>query len=187
MVATIATLPNEFPLTFGFRLILSGCLFVLCLSISKKLNKNKIIDKRTRMVFNILSAYYIIMLYYTALGRYSQNYYRVELELFASYRRFFVDFGYTEAVQILLNILMFIPVAMLLCEIFKGKYKYLWVIFTSFSMSLFIEALQYVMRCGMFEVDDLFNNLLSTLIGIVIYLVYTFIYNNYKKKKGLRK
>ena len=187
MVLTILTLPNEFPLTFGFRLILSGCLFALCLNISKKLNKKRKIDKRTRVLFNTLSAYYIVMLYYTALGRYSQKFYQFEPVLFASYERLFSDFAYADFMQILRNLLMFIPVAILLCEIVKGKLKYLWVMLISFAMSLFIESLQYIMRCGMFEVDDLLNNFVSTLLGIVIYLIYIFIYNKCKKKKGLRK
>ena len=169
-------------MTFGFRLILSGCLFILCCHISKKLNKKRKIDKRTRILLNVLSAYYVVMLYYTALGRYSQNYYRVELRLFLSYENLFAQFNLADVKQILLNVLMFIPIAVLLCEIIGGKLKYLYVILISFGMSLFIELLQFIMRCGMFEVDDLLNNLFSAVIGILVYFIYRFIYNKCKKK-----
>lgn len=67
--------------------------------------------------------------------------------------------------NLVLNIMMFVPIGFLLpfgLKIFRKP----WVTYIScLLITLCIESLQYMFRCGMFEVDDLINNTLGGLIG----------------------
>lgn len=64
----------------------------------------------------------------------------------------------------LLNFVSFIPIGLLTGIIFP-KYRVLKSLLIGLSVSLIIEFSQLVMKRGVFDVDDLFNNTLGALIG----------------------
>lgn len=78
------------------------------------------------------------------------------------------------AKDIILNILMLLPVGLLLPVILQKRF-FLWPVFAGFGCSLAIELMQYYFRCGMFELDDLFNNTVGVWFGYLIYWAVTLI------------
>ena len=68
---------------------------------------------------------------------------------------------------ILLNILVYVPVGLLMPLVFK-KNSYRYALLIGFFLSLFTEIVQYITHRGLCELDDLFNNMLGCLIGMVI-------------------
>ena len=171
MTATVMTLFNEFPFIFVLRVGISAVLLFTLVSLGLVLYKHSIINKIQRNSIILLSSYTVALLYFTVFGRYSQSYYRYEIDVFASYRKLFENFDTYVFKQIILNLLMLIPVGFLLCVIIKSKFKYLWAMVISFILTVLVEVLQFVSRCGTFEVDDLINNMIGAVIGIAIYAV----------------
>ena len=71
--------------------------------------------------------------------------------------------------QILLNILLTMPLGLLLPLLLNSK-KHPFLLTTAITLILAIltEALQYLTRLGMAELDDVFDNLLGALLGMQI-------------------
>lgn len=176
MTATILTLFNEFPFLFFVRVSISLILLATLIMLAVILYKHSLIDKIQRNSFIVLSAYVVGMLYFTVFGRYSQSYYRYESDVFASYRQLFENFDSFAFFQIVVNLTMLIPVGFLLCLIIKSRFKYQWAVILSVLLTLGVEALQFVSRCGTFEVDDLINNTISAVLGIIIYVILKSLY-----------
>ena len=165
------TLFNEFPFIFVLRVAISAVLLFTLISLGLVLYKHSIINKIQRNSIMLLSSYTVALLYFTVFGRYSQSYYRYETDVFASYRYLFESYDMNTLQQIILNLMILIPVGFLLCLIIKSRMKYFWALVISFVLTLLVEALQFVSRCGTFEVDDLINNMIGAVIGIAIYAV----------------
>ncbi len=170
MTATIQTLFNEFPLLFVVRVGLSLILLFTLIMLAVILYKHDIINKIQRNSFVVLSSYAVALFYFTIFGRYSQSYYRYELNIFASYRQIFESYDTFTLYQIIVNLTIFIPISFLLCMIIKTRFKNLWAMLISTLFIIFIEALQFVSRCGTFEADDLINNTISAVLGIGLYI-----------------
>lgn len=73
--------------------------------------------------------------------------------------------------QIVGNLILFVPIGMLLslCD----KIKLYQGILVGIAMSVTIEGLQLLLRCGTFELDDLFHNTLGLYLGWIT--MHTFI------------
>lgn len=73
------------------------------------------------------------------------------------------------AVGIVLNILLYVPFGFLLDDS-RHLSRHPWlIVLLGFLLSLATETVQLVTRLGTFEVDDLINNTLGTLIGVACY------------------
>lgn len=66
------------------------------------------------------------------------------------------------------NILIFVPIGFLACGITE-KNKYLKAIFIGLLVSETIECSQLIFKRGSFDVDDIINNLVGTILGVVVY------------------
>lgn len=75
-------------------------------------------------------------------------------------------------VQILWNIIIFIPLGILLPICFSKMRRYRYAFMTVFIVSATIEVLQGVLKIGLFELDDIMNNLLGTAIGVGMYVIF---------------
>lgn len=74
---------------------------------------------------------------------------------------------------IILNILLFIPFGYMLPCIFKKLQKALWgVVLIGFFCSLLTEIVQLVTHLGWFDLDDLLNNTIGCILGIILYRVF---------------
>lgn len=73
-------------------------------------------------------------------------------------------------VQIILNVLMFIPIGFFVGGLFEKK-NVLNVIFIGFLLSFFIELTQLITTRGVFNVDDIIHNVLGCFIGFSFFML----------------
>lgn len=125
---------------------------------------------KSRKIVNciVLILYSSFVLWYTVLGRGLSSESK-QLELFWSYRAFFAG-DLRLGMQILGNIAFFIPLGYLMSDLVKKENWWL-ALFLAFLMSGIIELLQAATHRGLFEFDDIFNNTLGALIGIILQAV----------------
>lgn len=71
--------------------------------------------------------------------------------------------------QIIWNILIFVPIGLFLPVCFQTFKRYRYIFLTVFVMTGTIEVIQGLKKIGLFEVDDMMNNLLGTAIGVGLY------------------
>lgn len=140
----------------------------------------------------ILTLYFIGFFYYTFLSREAQPHTTIILTYFRNLRSavtlntsisdflklLFTGGGLGEATfdyhklgsEPILNILLFMPLGYLLPSIFNFfKHKPWFTVIAGFLLSLTTELLQLVTRLGSFDVDDLINNTLGSVIGVILY------------------
>ena len=122
--------------------------------------------KRKRFIFITLIAYIIFIFFLAVLSRESIKD-TVKLDLFWGYRQ---PKGYTSRDN-LLNIVCFIPIG-LLVGLCSDKYRIVKAILFGLLVSISIEFSQLIWHRGVFDVDDLFNNVLGTLIGGLIVVLF---------------
>ena len=121
----------------------------------------------------LLGIYLLIYLYLTFGFRRPTKAAIIWLEPFRSYREAFslAPFRVRRlgmARQILLNILLTIPAGLLLPVFYRVKHPYRLALVTILALSVLTETMQYITRLGIFETDDLMDNLLGGLIGMGI-------------------
>lgn len=136
---------------------------------------------------------YIVMLCYFLF--FSERYgrhdilkeYKSNLVLFREIKRFILyrnQLGFESfVVNILGNIFAFAPFGFLLPLLNKRYRKLIITVFLSFLFSLCIEAIQFVFRVGIFDVDDLFLNTVGGLLGYVCYKIVISIFSRSTAKR----
>lgn len=170
MTFTIKTLPEYFPEVFARRIIISVIVFVAFCAVSIFLFQRQKINKVQCFAAVLLSLYIVVMLYFTVIGRYSHEEYGYEINFFTSYRWLF-KYNIEQALcQLMINLAMLVPVGFLLSIILNAKHKYLITMALSFLLTVFIETMQLVTKCGSFEIDDIINNMVGAIIGMILYL-----------------
>ena len=97
--------------------------------------------------------------------------YHFRLQPFESYYIAFAEGGIEVMLQIIINIAMFIPIGFLLPCCFKLYEKYRYVLITAVIASVLIELLQLIFKMGLFETDDVIDNVFGAMIGLGIYVV----------------
>ncbi len=102
---------------------------------------------------------------------------------FESYYIAFAEGGIEVLLQIIINIAMFIPIGFLLPCCFKMYEKYRYVLVTAVIASVSIELLQLIFRMGLFETDDVINNVFGASIGLGIYIMCTRLRGKHDKQK----
>lgn len=114
----------------------------------------------------LLVNYTVLLLFLAVFGRRSLDYYRYRWEPFYSYRWVWDTGDVGTAKLIAANIAVFVPVggaAWLLAK----RWRLVKGLLLGIGLSLCIEVLQLVLRCGTTEVDDLINNSLGTALGCI--------------------
>ena len=169
MVATIRTLPHYFPEIFVNRIIISVIAFAVFCAVSIFLYKKHKFNKLQCGAAILLSLYIVVLLYFTVVGRYSHEEYEYQINFFTSYRWFFEHNGEQVLRQLLINFVMLVPVGFLLPIIIQAKHKYLITLALSLLLTVFIETMQLITKCGSFEIDDIINNFVGAVIGMLLY------------------
>lgn len=85
--------------------------------------------------------------------------------LFSSYRLAWYSWSGSDWLNIILNILLFVPFGFLLPLWHKKFNKAYIVIPAGFLLTLVIETLQYILKLGVFECDDILNNTVGAFLG----------------------
>lgn len=127
--------------------------------------------KKSRMCAAFLIVWYMVFVYgSTVFTRTPGPEMRYCLQLFWSYRWGIRVYGVEMVKEILLNCMMLMPLGLLLPAVFPaaGKYESL-TVFIGFLTSLSVELLQLVLKCGLFEYDDIIHNTAGVAVGYFIY------------------
>lgn len=102
--------------------------------------------------------------YFTVLFREQGESHTYELELFWSYKKWILESNIAYGFEILNNIVLFFPLGFILTDAFRKCP--LWSAFLfALVVSSCIELSQLFFRIGLFEFDDIFNNVLGAVVG----------------------
>ncbi len=119
-----------------------------------------------KMLLSLTCSFIFVM---TLFGRTTEGNYDWELMPFESYYNAWTEGSMEIMLQILVNIAMYIPLGFLLPCCFRWFERYRHVLFVASVSSLLIELIQLIFKIGLFEVDDIINNILGAIIGIGLY------------------
>ena len=175
MFSPITTLYTYFPLQFYICLTIDLLIVAFGVVFAIMMRRKGRFDKAQLAACIVLFVWAAFVLFLTVLGR------RMHTDLTENYNLEFFSCVLKTTLQ---NILMFIPVGFTLSAVFKNKHKVIIPLIISFAFSLMIEVSQLLLKSGFFELDDLFNNTLGALVGILIYLIISKIYRTVCKKEG---
>ncbi len=144
------------------------------------------ISKKKAVTIWFLTVYLIFIYCGAVLTRETLDKPQMRLELFWSYKWGIQRNGFKLVLEILLNILMFLPVGTLLPAIMEKPYSNMWILFfitmlTGLCCSCLVEILQLFLKCGLCELDDIIHNVLGTAMG---YGIFVFAGNRQKHIKG---
>ena len=125
----------------------------------------------------MLIGYVLIILGETFLFRKPFEGQHFQSQLFWSYKVWDV-----QKVQIIANILLFIPMGVLAGCLWKWK-----GIIVGIVLSVVIELLQLISQRGLCEFDDILHNTLGAFIGVSIYMLVETVVKRKRNNNGLQK
>lgn len=127
--------------------------------------------------------YFVGLLVVTLLDREIGKEYQLELELFWSYKETFLENNKDLGKQIIGNILVFVPWGIFVPNFIRREHRFLWTVGSACVLSVIIEGIQLMFRCGLCELDDVMNNTIGAVIGYGVCKIVSV----YIGKKGLVK
>ena len=137
----------------------------------KKFASNKRLKGNQIVVALLFIVYIVAVCSLTLLNR--ANYEgSVNLALFSSYREAWYDFSLRDWQYIYFNIAMFVPLGFFLPLLSNRFFSIGWTLLIAVLFTGVIEATQYITGVGIFELDDLFNNIAGAAIGFGIIMAF---------------
>jgi glycopeptide antibiotics resistance protein len=131
----------------------------------RKLFKGKKSLSMKQFIFGgLFVGYFIMVLGVTLLNR-GSNFSGMNLSFFSTYLEAWHHFSLRYWQFVILNIVMFVPFGFLLPLLHPRFQRAIWTIGAALLFTLSIESVQLITGFGNFVVDDLFNNLLGSIIG----------------------
>lgn len=172
---------------FRLGVVLFAVVFVVLLvgywGIYKIMCKGKRQVDIKRVFWWIIFVFYLfVVLSVTLLRRYGGWNGQI-ISFFYSYKDAWITASETAWRNIILNILMFVPLGFWLPfgqKCFRVSWK---TYLAGFFLTVGIECIQLILSLGLFEIADLFNNTLGTMIGYGFYKVLEYIVQAYKKER----
>lgn len=156
--------------SIGIGILSIALYFGYSIIYKKKMKGRKSLASK-QVIFGIIILVYLLMvLSVTFLSRGSHYPSSVDLNLFSSYRQAWNTFTLLNWQFVILNIIMFVPLGILLPLFHKRFLSPIWTIGTGLALTLLIEAFQLITKLGIFELDDIFNNLLGTILGYCLFM-----------------
>ena len=178
----------------GFKILIpiSIIFFIAYGIIYKKIMKGtKTIKKGKLLLYALSIGYIVIIIGATFLSRtqdsitYNEGFH---FSLFSSYREAYhnIDANWMKDTlfrNLILNIMLFIPVGFLI-PFYSDKLKKMYrVVLIGFLATVTIELTQHFNDYGVFEIDDVFNNTLGTLLGYCYFMIFYKLKNKESWKK----
>lgn len=149
MIAALAFLVWGVAYRLGYKLLLRG---------KRRLSAKKLVPCGLLLVV-------ILVILYATLMRAAVWGGKPNLIPFSSYKSAWYQFHVVEWRNLILNICMFVPFGFIL-PVASQRFRTAWKTYLAgFAFTLLIEVLQVILRRGIFEADDLLNNVLGTVIG----------------------
>ena len=174
MFSPIKTLFTYFPLTFFLRVLFLLAIDVVTAVVLYKRFKKDSLEKSRAIAIFLLVFYTTIVLFFTVLCRRTLEYYRFGPDMVSYYTALFEGSAEINMIELWLNILMFVPIGILSCFVFR-KLRMFWAVAIGLCTSLVIELLQLVFRSGFVSSTDFIHNTLGAvlggLLGIVVILI----------------
>ena len=162
----VSLLRENFIFAFSITIILGVVLFVCYRFIYLKwLGGKKSWTTKQIVVFLLFVIYMMTVCALTLLNRGSNYQDSVNLALFSSYREAWYNLSVRAWQYIYFNILMFVPFGFFLPLLHKRFSRLEWTLLFATLFTGIIETLQYITGFGIFELDDLFNNVFGAIIG----------------------
>ena len=128
-----------------------------------------IVKKECNSFFHVMLSFACSLIFVmTLLGR-SQGEYESPHFFFESYRSAFALRTPEQILQLALNVILYIPLGLFLPCCFRLFERVRYTVLTAFLCSVCIETIQGIFRIGLFEVDDILNNTLGAIIGVLLY------------------
>lgn len=150
---------------------------------STKVNKRPIVWSIVWSIFFVIYLIYVVyIVFYSRQGYYMRG---INLRLFSSYIEAWHmynnhDMYNSNWVSLIANILLFIPFGFFLPLIFR-LFRKLWLSCSAgIILSLLIEIIQYVTKHGISDIDDIFNNIIGTIIGYGLFSLCFLVSNTIK-------
>ena len=125
-----------------------------------------------RKVAGLLFAEYIFLIYCSTVicRKASEGVAGHNFNLFWSYEA--IKNGREDLIaENIMNVLVFVPVGILLASLVSGKRAWLITLITGLCISVSIETLQFLLKRGFSEFDDVMHNTLGYLIGFMVVAV----------------
>jgi glycopeptide antibiotics resistance protein len=146
--------------------IVLGTIFLISYFIVyRKLFKGKKSLSMKQFIFGgLFAGYFIMVMGVTFLNR-GPNFSGMNLSFFSTYLEAWHHFSLRYWQFVILNIVMFVPFGILLPLLHSRFQRAIWTIGAALLFTLSIESVQLMTGYGNFVVDDLFNNLLGSIIG----------------------
>ena len=105
----------------------------------------------------------------------------IRLQPFASYRYAWNSFSERDWRNLILNIFMFVPLGFMLPLVFQSFRTFWKTYLAGFLFTLLIEVSQILFQRGVFELDDILNNLLGAIIGYGFYRLCYWLIVHFRK------
>ncbi len=184
-VSDIMSLAKEYLLLGMAAAIFAAVLFLLGYFIvyRKLCGGTRKIKPGRLFLYGVFICYLMVVFGATMLSRGAYWESRMQWRLFYSYREAWNHFSAREWRNIILNILLFVPFGFLLPFLFS-KFRVFWKTYLAgLGLTVLIEVGQLVLKRGIFETDDIFNNFLGAMIGYGLYRIFYYIVSAVKRKK----
>ena len=124
---------------------------------------------RKKLSPGLLAAYVILVLASTVILRARTSAPRLMLQLFWSYKAWIFGNKTSLMYEDVANILMTVPVGYLVPWLVR-KFRLFWAMLSVLVLEAVIESLQYLLCCGVCELDDVFSGLIGAVLGYLLYL-----------------
>ena len=171
-----------------FRIVVAIVFIILTLVVCRRAQKSQSLCDDGRVLWSCVLlwifaiAWLCAVVYFAFLIRQPGDHGGINTEPFWEAKRAFTLLGPTILsgfkitskalfMDIVLNILLFVPFGMIVPVLFQ-KLRRIWVVPLGLLCSFCIEGIQYLTALGMADVDDLINNTIGALLGFLIYLLF---------------
>lgn len=168
-----------------FAVLLAVIFLFLYFVVYKRVLKGKRNLSKRKVCWGVIFICYMaVVLGATLLSRGYGDFYlnRKIVPLLYSYKEAWVNFSIKEWRNIILNIFMFVPFGFLLPLGIK-RFRIFWKTYLiGFLFTFGIELIQLLLSKGIFECDDILNNVLGTMIGYGFFTIWIFFVAVLQKK-----
>lgn len=138
----------------------------------RKRSQGQSVSRKEILCGLALSVYLVFLLGGTILNRDASKKFHMELMPFWSYYEAIVKKDIEMALQILGNVLVFIPFGILLPEVWGRMRNMRYIILVATGASFTLELVQLTFKLGLFEFDDVFHNTLGAVIGYGLWRIW---------------
>lgn len=147
----------------GIALLLAfACAYLLY---RKVFHGKRTVTKRQAVCGCLLACWFILVFCLTSLSRGANYSGSFNMDFLSGYISAWNHWSVTELQLILFNMLMFAPLGFLLPLLWKEAERLRVTLTVSLSLTALLEVFQLLTGTGIFELDDLFHNLIGSLFG----------------------